>query len=108
MALPHGTTGSLTPSFNSARPFGLAVKQASTFTLDGRLPTALSLPLHSSVSLSEETDPFNLTSSHCSLPRFIGQGEMTNANMVVFHRWPPPDRNQGIKASHLSNAVHNR
>jgi hypothetical protein len=36
------------------------------------------------------------------------RGEMTNANRVVFHRWLPPGRNQGINASHLSYAVHNR
>ena len=34
MALPHGTTGSLRPSFSSARAVALAVKPASTFTLD--------------------------------------------------------------------------
>ena len=62
MALPHGTTGSLRPSFDSARAVALAVKQAYTFTLVGRLPTALSLPLYSSVTLSEETAPVKLPS----------------------------------------------
>ncbi len=43
-------------------PFlGLAVKQTYTFTLDDRLPTGLSLPLHSSVTLLEETAPVKLT-----------------------------------------------
>ena len=36
------------------------------------------------------------------------RGEMTNANRVVFHRSLPPGQNQGINASHLSYAVHNR
>ena len=61
MALPHGTTGSLRPTFVSARAVALAVKQASTFALDERLPTVLSLPLHSSVTLLEETAPVKLT-----------------------------------------------
>ena len=43
---------------------GLAVKQASTFTLDDRLPTGLSLPLHSSVTLWEETAPVKLPDEH--------------------------------------------
>ena len=61
MALPHGTTGSLGPAFTSARAVALAVKQTYTFTLDERLPTVLSLPLHSSVTLLEETAPVKLT-----------------------------------------------
>ena len=61
MALPHGTTGSLRPAFTSARAVALAVKQTYTFTLDERLPTVLSLPLHSSVTLLEETAPVKLT-----------------------------------------------
>ena len=46
--------------FRSARAVALAVKQAYTFTLDDRLPTGLSLPLHSSVTLLEETAPVKL------------------------------------------------
>src|SRR3954471_10997833 len=49
MALPSGTTGSLSPTFVPARPIGLAVKHPYTFTLDARLPTGLRVPLHSSV-----------------------------------------------------------
>ena len=33
MALPHGTTGSLSPAFASARPISLAVKHPYTFAL---------------------------------------------------------------------------
>ncbi len=33
MALPHGTTGSLSPAFASARPIGLAVKHPCALTL---------------------------------------------------------------------------
>ena len=60
MTLPHGITGSLGPTFVSARPVGLAVKPAYALTLDVRLPTALSRPLRSSVTLWEETAPVKL------------------------------------------------
>ena len=45
----------------SARAVALAVKPAYTYALDGRLPTVLSGPLYSSVTLSEETAPVKLT-----------------------------------------------
>ena len=35
MALPYGTTGSLTPTFVSARDVSLTVKLAYAFALDG-------------------------------------------------------------------------
>jgi hypothetical protein len=61
MALPHRTTGSLRPTFISDRAVALSVKQAYTYALDDRLPTGLSLPLYSSVTLLEETAPVKLT-----------------------------------------------
>jgi hypothetical protein len=61
MALPHGTTGSLGPAFTAARAVALAVKRAYTLALEGRLPTGLSPPLYSSVTLLEETAPVKLT-----------------------------------------------
>ena len=45
------TTGSLTPTFVTARPVGLAVRLASTFTLTARFPSVLSQPLSASVTL---------------------------------------------------------
>jgi hypothetical protein len=51
MALPHGTTGSLSPAFTSARRIGLAVKRPYAFALYARLPTVLRTPLDSSVTL---------------------------------------------------------
>jgi hypothetical protein len=60
MALPHATTGSLRPPFSSARAVALAVEQACAYALNVRLPTGLSLPLHSSVTLWEETAPVKL------------------------------------------------
>ena len=45
MALPLGTTRSLSPTFVSARDVSLAVKPPSAFTLHARFPTALRGPL---------------------------------------------------------------
>ena len=44
------TTGSLTPTFVSARPVGLAVRLAYTFTLIAWFPSMLSQPLSASVT----------------------------------------------------------
>ena len=44
------STESLRPTFVPARPICLAVKHPYTFTLIMRLPTALRVPLHSSVT----------------------------------------------------------
>ena len=51
MALPLGTTGSLSPTFVPARLVGLAVKLPSAFTLFERFPSALREPLGASVTL---------------------------------------------------------
>ena len=45
------TTGSLTPTFVSARPVGLAVRLAYTFTLTAWFPSMLSQPLSASATL---------------------------------------------------------
>src|SRR3990170_1422740 len=60
MALPRGTTGSLGPTFVSARPVGLTVRQACALTRDGWFPTSLSLPSRASVTLWEATAPVKL------------------------------------------------
>jgi len=65
MALPLGTTGSLTPAFAPARPVRLAVKLPCAFTLYARLPTVLREPLGSSVTIWEETAPVKLPTRHC-------------------------------------------
>jgi hypothetical protein len=54
------STGSLKPGFPPARLIGLAVKHPYTFTLFMRLPTALRVPLRSSVTFLEETAPVKL------------------------------------------------
>jgi hypothetical protein len=51
MALPFGTTGSLSPTFVPARLVGLTVKLPYAFTHNARLPTVLREPLGASVTL---------------------------------------------------------
>lgn len=60
MALPHGTTGSLWPTFVSARLVSLAVRLAYAIALNGRFPTALSQPSRASVTIWEATAPVKL------------------------------------------------
>src|SRR3979409_1465734 len=69
MALPRGTTGSLCPSFDSARLVGLAVRLAYAIALNERFPTALSQPLRASVTLWEATAPVKLPTMRCPGPR---------------------------------------
>src|SRR4028118_1380885 len=59
MALPRRTTGSLWPTFVSARLVSLAVRQAYAIALDERFPTALSLPSRASATLWEGAAPAN-------------------------------------------------
>jgi hypothetical protein len=54
------TTGSLSPTFVSARAIAFAVKHPYTFTLEARLPTGLRVPLDSSVTFWEEIAPIKL------------------------------------------------
>src|SRR5246127_5371007 len=70
MALPRGTTGSLCPTFVSARLVCLAVRQAYAIALSIRFPTGLSLPSRASVTLWEATAPVKLPTIHCLGSRF--------------------------------------
>src|SRR3982074_217864 len=65
MALPRGTTGSLCPTFVSARLVCLAVRQAYAIALNERFPTALSPPSRASVTLWEATAPVKLPTMRC-------------------------------------------
>ena len=65
MALPCGTTGSLYPSFDSARLVGLTVKHPYAIALYVRLPSVLSEPLKASDTLSEATTPVKLPTKQC-------------------------------------------
>lgn len=60
MALPLGATGSLSPTFVTARLVGLAVKLPFAFTLYARFPTVLREPLSASVTFWEATAPVKL------------------------------------------------
>src|SRR5215471_12600635 len=68
MAVPQRTTGSLWPTFVSARLVSLAVRRAYAIALDERFPTALSPPSHASVTLWEATAPVKLPTMHCPEP----------------------------------------
>ena len=65
MALPYGTTGSLTPTFVPARDVSLAVKLPYAFALDGWFPISLREPLHASVTFWEATAPVKLPTRQC-------------------------------------------
>ena len=65
MALPYGTTGSLSSSFLPDRLVGLPVKRPYAFTLYGRLPIGLRAPLEASVTLLEATTPVKLPTKRC-------------------------------------------
>ena len=67
MAIPRWTTGSLKPTFVTARLVSLTVKPTYTYALAGRLPSGLSGPSRPSVTLWEGTAPVKLTRYHCSL-----------------------------------------
>jgi hypothetical protein len=67
MALPLGTTGSLSPTFVPARLVGLTVKLPYAFALEARFPTARREPLGASVTLWEATAPVKLPTWQCPL-----------------------------------------
>ena len=103
MARPHGTTGSLRPTFVPARAVALAVRRPFAYALAVRLPTALRAPLRASVTISEATAPVKLPTSH-GPRRGKRRREIVNKTRVVFHCWLPQGRNPGIDASHLCYA----
>src|ERR1700709_958804 len=69
MAIPHSTTGSLGPAFASVRHVRLTVRLAYIHILVTRLPTGLSQPSYSSVTLWEDTAPVKLTGCQCPCAR---------------------------------------
>ena len=54
------TTGSLTPTFVTAPPVGVAVRLVYAFTLIARFPSVLNEPLSASVTFWEATAPVKL------------------------------------------------
>ena len=71
MALPRGTTGSLSPTFVPARLVGLAVRLPSAFALSEWFPSILREPLGASVTLWEATAPVKLPTYHCPSPSLL-------------------------------------
>ncbi len=67
MALPHRTTGSLGPTFVTVRQVRLTVKPAYALALATRFPTALSRPLHFSVTFWRKPPQLNCPAS--TVPR---------------------------------------
>ena len=65
MALPRGTTGSLSPTFVPARLVCLTVKHPCAIALHVRLPSVLRVPLKASDTLLEATTPVKLPTIHC-------------------------------------------
>ena len=65
MALPCGTTGSLSPSFLPVRDVSLTVKLAYAFALYDWFPISLSKPLDASVTFWEVTAPVKLPARQC-------------------------------------------
>ena len=68
MALPFGTTGSLTPTFVPARAVTLAVKLPYAFALGAWFPIRLREPLRASVIFWEATAPVKLPTRQCLPP----------------------------------------
>ena len=60
------TTGSLYPTFVSARLVSLTVKRSYAITLYVRLPSVLRAPLRASVTFLEATTPVKLPTMQCS------------------------------------------
>ncbi len=82
MALPYGTTGSLTPTFVSVRDVSLAVKLPYAFALNGWFPNSLREPLHASVMLWEATAPVKLPTRHC-----LSAGSLREVRTLDIQGW---------------------
>ena len=65
MPLPRRSTGSLYPCFHPDRHVRLTVKLAFAIALHARLPTVLSQPWETSVTLLEVTTPVKLPTKQC-------------------------------------------
>src|SRR4029078_9032900 len=68
MALPYGTTGSLTPAFATDRPVGLTVKLPYAFALYGWFPISLRETSHASLTIEEAPAPVKLPTRQCPSP----------------------------------------
>jgi hypothetical protein len=96
MALPLGTTGSLSPTFVPARLVCLAVKLPYAFALEARFPTARREPLGASVTFWEATAPVKLPTWQCP-----SSGLRLEVRIPATLEWYPND--DSTKASALAS-----
>ena len=110
MALPCGTTGSLYPTFVPDRPVCLTVKPASAIALHCRLPSGMSGPWETSVTLSEVTTPVKLPTKHGPGPRLERHADKGGISRSIperlatlLHNLPPilhmPERHSMLSCS---------
>ena len=90
MALPFGTTGSLYPSFDSARLVGLTVKHPYAIALYTRLLSVLNVPLEASATLWEATTPVKLPTKHCPLHQELESNQRKGGISRLTPRWLAP------------------
>ena len=108
MALPCGTTGSLTPTFVSARNVSLAVKLPYAFALNGWFPISLREPLRASVTFWEATAPVKLPARHCLPPGSREQVRDLKKQGWYFNGASPSAGAEGSKApTYPAHAVSN-
>ena len=103
MAMPHSTTGSLGPAFASVRLVGLSVRLAYIHILVTRLPTGLSQPSHSSVTLWEDTAPVKLTNCHGPNASWL-EGSRAKGGVSLATQRDPKATYQSLPLT-LSNAI---
>ena len=102
MARPRGTTGSLGPTFVSARPVGLAVRRACALTRNGWFPTSLSPPSRASVTLWEATAPVKLPAMQGPGPGSRAAVRQQARQGWYFKAASTPSWRLGFIGSHLS------
>ena len=108
MALPCGTTGSLTPTFVPARDVSLAVKLPYAFALDGWFPNSLREPLRASVMFWEATAPVKLPARHCLSASFLHEVRILDMEGWYFKGDSPHTGVQGsLSPTYPTHAVPN-
>src|ERR1700729_999822 len=104
MAIPHSTTGSLGPAFAPARRVCLTVRLAYIHVLVTPLPTALSQPSYSSVTLWEDTAPVKLTGCQCPFPRSWVKVRVSSSKGWCFiDDSSPPERNESKSTTYAKH-----
>src|SRR5437016_2491063 len=96
MSHPRGTTGSLWPTFVSARDVALVVSRARAIALSSSFPTSLSPPSRASVTLWEATAPVKLPAMQGPGPSFYGPRLEAREHKGGISRVPPPQLAPGL------------